>query len=190
ELMKVNDSLEEKVYARTKELEDTNKRLNYLAKTDSLTQVHNRYSILEILSHELQRAQRSKSKMSLLMFDIDFFKKINDTYGHDTGDNILRELSTVTLKSLRNIDFLGRYGGEEFLILMPDTSSQDALAIANRVKTNITKHLFSENIEVTISLGLVQLQENESIDELLKRADELMYSSKDNGRDRITTDSD
>jgi len=190
ELMKVNGSLEEKVYRRTKELEDTNNKLNYLVKTDSLTKMHNRYSIMEILSHEIQRAQRTKSLLSIVMFDIDFFKSINDTYGHDRGDSVLRELSAITSKSLRNIDFLGRYGGEEFLILIPDTSSQKALTIAKRVKQSISKHSFPEGIEVTISLGLVELRENESIDEILKRADELMYSSKDNGRNTITTDKD
>ncbi|MDQ7043071.1 MAG: cache domain-containing protein [Sulfurimonas sp.] len=188
ELMKVNETLEEKVYARTKELENINNKLNYLATTDSLTQVHNRYSILEILTHEIQRAKRNGTLLSVVLFDIDFFKKINDTYGHDKGDSILCELAALTSKSLRNIDFLGRYGGEEFLIVMPDTSLENALTISTRVKENIQNHHFEEGIKVTVSLGLVQLRNNENIDELLKRADELMYTSKENGRNKITTE--
>jgi len=185
ELQTLNATLEYKVKQRTYELEKTTKKLQHLAMTDSLTKIHNRYSIMKIMSQEINRSKRHDIALSVLMFDIDFFKKINDDFGHHVGDKILFKLVQVVKSTLRDIDFIGRYGGEEFLIVMPETTLVEAKVIANRVKNKVAKHKFEGVGYLTISLGLVEFH-NESVDSMLKRVDDLMYESKKNGRDRLT----
>jgi diguanylate cyclase (GGDEF)-like protein len=186
ELQTLNATLEYKVKQRTRELEKMTKKLEHLARTDSLTKIHNRYSIMEILSREINRSKRHDTSLSVLMFDIDFFKKINDNFGHDIGDKVLFNLIRVVKNTLRDIDFIGRYGGEEFLIVMPETTLVEAKVIANRVKSKVSQHDFEHIGKLTISLGLVEFHDDESVDEILKRVDDLMYKSKEEGRDRLS----
>jgi len=186
ELEKLNENLEHRVTMRTKELEELTHELEILATTDSLTHIHNRYSIMNILNLEIHRSRRSKQSLSIIMYDIDYFKDINDTYGHDTGDKVLFELTNVVKNSLRDIDFLGRYGGEEFLVIMPTTSLESAKEIGERVRKEVEKHNFNNDINITISLGLVQLNDDESRDEIFKRLDNLLYDSKRGGRNRLS----
>lgn len=186
ELQILNETLEQKVQERTKELEITTKKLESLATTDSLTQLHNRYSIMSILQTEMERSKRYGEPLSVSMFDIDHFKEVNDTYGHDVGDSVLSSISDIVKHSLRNVDIIGRYGGEEFLIIMPNTSFEDAKVINDRVRLDVMKHGFDEVGSVTISIGMVTYNKKEDIDQLFKRLDKLLYISKQNGRNKLS----
>ena len=187
DLKELNATLEQKVELRTKELKKIKDDFEYLATTDSLTNMHNRYSLMKILTHEINRANRYKQPLSVIMYDIDNFKKVNDTFGHDIGDDILISLSHLVKKSLRDTDILGRYGGEEFFILLPNTELNDAEIYANRLREEIENFSFYIVKNITISLGLVLIEENEDIDDIFKRVDELLYKSKNSGRNRVSS---
>lgn len=187
ELQMLNETLEQKVQERTEELEITTKKLETLATTDSLTQLHNRYSIMSILDSEMQRSKRYGEPLSVSMFDIDHFKDVNDTYGHDVGDDVLHTISEIVQNSLRSVDIIGRYGGEEFLIIMPNTPFKDAKQINERVRQDIEKHNFEKVGKVTVSIGMVTYDKKENIDQLFKRLDKLLYYSKQNGRNRLSS---
>ena len=185
ELHQLNISLEEKVKKRTIDLENIKNDFEKLATTDALTNIHNRYSIMKILANEIHRSNRYGSSLSILMYDIDHFKNVNDTYGHDVGDKVLVSLSNLISSHIRDVDYLGRYGGEEFLIVMPSTSLDAASSYAERLRGIVEKYYFEEIGKITISIGIVEL-EDEGIDVIFKRADNLLYESKNNGRNRIT----
>ena len=187
-LRQLNQNLEAKVHVRTKELEESTKQLEELAHTDSLTSVENRYSIMKTLAEEIDRANRYKSKLSVVMYDIDNFKDINDTYGHDIGDDILIALTQIVKRNCREIDFLGRYGGEEFLIIMPHTSREEAKEFAHRIRLVVQNHSFKIIGKLTISLGLVEYKKDEEIKDLFKRLDILLYKAKNGGRNRLSSD--
>ena len=186
ELKELNESLELQVETRTLEIEKIKDDFEYLATTDALTSIHNRYSLMKILSTEIHRCHRYKMPLSLLMYDIDFFKKVNDTYGHIVGDAILVSLSNLVKRNLREMDILGRYGGEEFLILLPNTTLEDAKHFSQRLLQEVETHIFEEVGHITISIGLAQLQEDESIDNIFKRVDDLLYKSKNDGKNRVS----
>lgn len=186
ELIELNATLEDKVQKRTTELQQMKDDFEKLAKTDTLTQMHNRYSLMNILSAEVNRAHRYNTPLSLIIYDIDFFKKVNDTYGHDVGDEVLTSLSKKVKNALREIDIVGRYGGEEFLVILPNTNIDEAKLFAHRLRNEIEKSYFDKVGSVTISIGLVQLKSDETVDELFKRADELLYISKNNGRNQVS----
>lgn len=169
-----------------KKLEKMKDDYELLATTDSLTKIHNRYSLMKILSSEISRAKRYNTPLSVCMLDIDFFKKVNDTYGHDIGDVVLSTLSELIKNSLRDMDIVGRYGGEEFIILLPNTELMDANIYAERFRELVENHIFNTVGNITISMGLVQLENDENIDELFKRLDNLLYESKHNGRNRVS----
>ena len=187
-LIKLNQTLEKKVKARTKDLQESTKQLEELAHKDALTSIENRYSIMKTLSYEIDRSRRYKSKLSVVMYDIDHFKDINDTYGHDVGDDILIDLTQLIQHNCREIDFLGRYGGEEFLIIMPNTSREEAKEFAHRIRLIVQNHSFKIVGKLTISLGLIQCKENEEVKELFKRLDTLLYKAKNGGRNRLCSD--
>lgn len=186
ELSELNVSLEEKVKERTTELEIIRDDLEKLATTDSLTHIHNRYSIMNILSNEMNRSSRYDSPLSVLLYDIDHFKLINDTHGHDIGDKVLVSLSSIVSSTLRDVDYIGRYGGEEFLIIMPNTLLKDATVYAKRLRQMVENLQFEKVEKVTISIGIVELQKDENIDLIFKRVDDLLYTSKNNGRNRVS----
>ncbi len=186
ELSNLNETLELKVIQRTAELEKIKDDLEVLATTDALTGLHNRYSLMKLLSIEMSRAKRYKTPLSVIMYDIDFFKKVNDVHGHDVGDVILATLSSLVKNSLRETDIVGRYGGEEFLIILPNTALEDAKYFANRLKAEVGEHSFEHVSKLTISLGVVEMQNDEKIDGIFKRVDNLLYKSKENGRDQIS----
>ena len=186
ELNTLNNTLEYKVEQRTNELEKMKNDLEKLATTDVLTQIHNRYSIMNILNNEMHRSKRYNTPLSLIIFDIDFFKKVNDTYGHDVGDKTLFSLSQLVQKNLREIDQVGRYGGEEFLIVLPNTTLNEAKVFTNRLRKDVEIYPFEIVGSITISLGLVEFQHNETLNELFKRADNLLYKSKGNGRNKVS----
>ena len=160
-------------------------KLEKMANTDQLTGAYNRHKLLESLDYEIKRIQRNKASLSLVMLDIDHFKWINDTYGHSTGDEVLRELVRIIQDSLRQVDILTRWGGEEFLVLAPDTNKLAAAALAERLRWTVSEHEFPQVGKITVSLGIAEYGGKETADELLSRVDERMYLAKQSGRNRV-----
>lgn len=175
---KLNIKLEAKVEERTRELRK-------ISITDDLTNLFNRRHILELLEIEIEKANRYNRELSIIMSDIDFFKKINDNYGHQCGDLVLRLISDILKENTRNIDMIGRYGGEEFLIILPETNLEKAYLAAEKLRKKIKKTKIDNlDSDLTISSGVVQFQ-NELSHQLIKRADDLLYKAKANGRNRV-----
>lgn len=159
-----------------------------LARTDSLTGLWNRGYFMELAEREVARSLRAKSPLSLLIVDADYFKSINDTYGHDVGDKALTTMSQVLLNSVREVDVVGRFGGEEFVVLLPDAATGDACCVADRILGNLRSALIEggeEKFTMTASIGLASLDTDQaSLDVMLKLADIALYAAKKNGRDR------
>ncbi len=163
--------------------------LSELAHTDELTQLNNRRQFMQIAEQSIRKWQ-PHSVASLLIFDIDFFKKINDSYGHDIGDEVLRILAEIARKEMRYSDVLARFGGEEFIVLLPNTSLEDASIIAKRLCKKIEKHqICIENklfINFSVSVGVAQLQpQQKDLNLLIKQADIALYEAKKNGRNQV-----
>jgi len=166
-----------------------------LALTDSLTGLHNRRYIERHLEGLIRRAHETSRALSLMMIDIDRFKSVNDTYGHAAGDEVLRGIARRVGDGLRNFDLVARFGGEEFVVLMPDTKGDDAAKVAERVRRRVAGEPFviaaaPGRLAVTVSIGVAAAGGEDTPDELLKRADAALYRAKDAGRDRVVADGD
>jgi diguanylate cyclase (GGDEF)-like protein len=187
QLKNFNEKLEKEVKNRTKALKTAQKELEKLARTDALTGLNNRYALIENANREIEVSKRYNLNLSIIMFDIDFFKNINDVYGHDIGDSILIELSKLIKKNIRKTDFLSRYGGEEFIIILPNTDIIEATKLANKLKEIVENYKFPIIKKLTISIGVAQLDKskNENIDDLFKKVDKLLYKAKENGRNKV-----
>jgi len=172
------------------QLQTANLQLQQLSRTDRLTGLHNRGYWEECLAHEFARHRRYHSMAALVMFDIDHFKSINDTYGHQAGDKVIQAVAEVMREQVRDTDYAGRYGGEEFVILLPDVDSRAAGLLAERLRLGIESLQVSyegQKIPFTISLGVADLsQPAEQHQQLIERADQAMYVSKANGRNQIS----
>jgi diguanylate cyclase (GGDEF)-like protein len=160
------------------------------AHIDFLTQVCNRGYFMEQAALELSRVKRYESYLSLLMLDIDLFKEINDRYGHETGDRVLQHLANICRKAFREVDVIGRLGGEEFAILMPETSKAKATEVAERLRTTVAESKVSIGpglpIVFTISIGVAaHNSKDDNIDVLLNSADKALYAAKHAGRNRV-----
>jgi diguanylate cyclase (GGDEF)-like protein len=167
--------------------------LGSAAHTDSLTKIYNKGYLLEALEAEFKRARALHSDFSIIFFDLDHFKKVNDTYGHDAGDYVLKEMTHVVRTShVRPKDIFARYGGEEFVLLLSNTSGKDAREIAERIRAGIETHPFiyeGKRIPVTTSLGVTELIAGmESAQTLLKKADQALYAAKSGGRNQVVFD--
>jgi len=191
QMEEANAELEQKVAARTEELQRMNQELEEISVTDALTGAYNRRYFNQLLMHEKLLADRYGAVFSLIMFDIDYFKKVNDTQGHDAGDAVLRQLIENVRPLLRDCDFLFRYGGEEFVILLPHTGQNGASILAERLREKIDGHHFKHgNLtlkDITISLGVAAWIESRSDDaeQLLQRADQALYAAKNGGRNQV-----
>ena len=156
---------------------------------DGLTKCYLKREIESFIEHALENFVRyKKEKFSVLMFDIDFFKKVNDTYGHLAGDYVLKELATLIKKSLRKSDICGRFGGEEFLLLLPNTKASGALKLATKLNDLVKQHHFeyaSQTIPITISIGITSVSYSDSFHSIIQRCDEALYQAKERGRDRV-----
>ncbi len=183
------DHLEERVQRRTQQLQMANIRLEELATTDPLTGIANRRKMTEEIAAELERARRFGHPLSVLMVDIDFFKRINDTYGHDTGDGAIVALARLLAGSLRAIDTAARFGGEEFVVLMPETDETVAAVAAERLRTAAAALRVpaedGTDVTLTISIGLASAARDDTPSALLMRADKALYRAKQEGRDRV-----
>ncbi|MBF0451197.1 MAG: diguanylate cyclase [Candidatus Magnetomorum sp.] len=169
------------------ELEGKNRILEKLAVTDSLTRIFNHSHIIDRLNNEICAAQRHGDPLTITMFDIDHFKSINDTYGHQVGDDVLVEVTNTIKEALREIDIIGRYGGEEFLVVMRKTDRHGCFIASERIRKNIEALTWDhDNLHVNISGGIGAIEhENDSAASMIKRADECLYLAKENGRNRI-----
>lgn len=159
-----------------------------MAITDGLTNLANRKQLDTVLAEELPRAQRQGRLLSLLMIDIDHFKSINDTYGHLTGDSVLRGLASMLSKRLRSTDKLARYGGEEFCLVLPETSLSSAVRIAEELRDVVAQQAFAaegQEIRVTVSIGVAAATPVMTVEQLYKAADEMLYKAKNSGRNRV-----
>ncbi|MFN2258044.1 MAG: GGDEF domain-containing protein, partial [Desulfuromonadaceae bacterium] len=161
------------------------KRIEQLSITDPLTGLFNRLKLDEELKHEHTRYERYGHKFAVILFDIDHFKRINDTYGHLSGDKVLQEFSALSKSHLRDTDVLGRWGGEEFLIVAPGTDSDGAINLAEKLRQAIAEFDFTHVGTVTASFGVAVIQEHEESDRLLKRMDEALYQAKEQGRNQV-----
>jgi len=163
--------------------------LQRLSQTDDLTQIPNRRSVMDRLNEELQLHKRKKRPLSMALLDIDHFKKINDNFGHQTGDVILRDMAQLVSGMLREYDAIGRYGGEEFLLVLPETCEEVAFKVADRLRAAVAEHdfLVHERVyRITVSLGVVCKNDDEtpSLEDLFKEADRCLYKAKESGRNR------
>ena len=168
-----------------KQLQEEVSKFKHLAMTDTLTGVYNRYKTNYELDLQILHASRYHEAFSIIMIDIDFFKKINDTYGHDIGDSVLQELSSLISSNIRKTDCFGRWGGEEFLLILPHQNQKKALVLASKIKEAIKAHQFKIVNSITISIGLTQYKEGDTKEEILKKADDALYLAKKAGRDLI-----
>jgi polar amino acid transport system substrate-binding protein len=160
-------------------------RLELLATTDRLTNIYNRYKMDIELEKQLELSKRYKRPFSLIYFDIDFFKKVNDSFGHKTGDIALTELSTLIQNSIRKSDILGRWGGEEFLIILPETNKQEALELAAKLREIVENHNFKKIKKLTCSFGIATFKESDDAQSIIIRIDRRLYKAKENGRNRV-----
>lgn len=174
-----------------KELKQANEKLKKKALTDDLTGLLNHGAVLDRLKEEVQRAARHKKPISVLMADLDYFKEINDKFGHQIGDQVLKKTSQFIQKVFRSYDIKGRYGGEEFLIVMPETKQKQAQKAAGRLKKSFNKEpltIEGKSIPVSISIGLISSyphQDQPDPEDLLKRSDRALYRAKEKGRNRV-----
>jgi diguanylate cyclase (GGDEF)-like protein len=149
------------------------------ASLDPLTKVLNRGAIEDILKKKLK-----DSNGSVILFDIDYFKKINDNYGHNKGDEVLKELAKIVKSTLRKTDYIGRWGGEEFVILLPEVEFEDALKVAEKIRNKIEKSNIG-GLNVTVSLGVSSFKKGDNLQLVIKKADDALYSAKENGRNQV-----
>lgn len=181
-----------KIKALQDSLKKSNQRLLELSNTDTLTGLCNRRCLLETLDKELERSARSMLSLSLVMVDIDHFKKVNDTYGHQQGDAVLVAVSDLLRASLRQYDLAARFGGEEFTLVLPDTEMAQATEVAERIRAAASARSFTgslKDLKLTLSLGVAAFPHGniKSVDDLIREADYALYNAKRSGRNRVET---
>lgn len=159
--------------------------LKRLAATDKLTGAYNRTKSEEIIGREIERAKRYNQPLSIIIFDIDHFKEVNDRYGHSAGDYVLKTLANIVRENIRKIDYFVRWGGEEFMILSSETQLDKTHTLAERIRNIIESYKFENVGKVTVSLGVTEFKEGDTEDSFIKRADDAMYEAKKKGRNRV-----
>jgi diguanylate cyclase (GGDEF)-like protein len=167
------------------ELRQLNERLEHLSITDKLTQTFNRIGIDNSINNELNRLKRYGQNFGIILLDVDYFKKVNDTFGHDVGDFVLKGIAEVLKKNTRATDIVGRWGGEEFLIICPETNEDNISKLAELLRTHIEQHDFNPVDKVTCSFGTTIANKDDDINSLLKKADSALYEAKESGRNKV-----
>lgn len=168
-----------------KELNKLHEELRISAAVDALTGAYNRNKIEQLLEWEIERAARYKSTLSLILFDLDHFKTVNDTYGHLSGDYVLKTVIRIIQEHIRKTDSLGRWGGEEFMLLAPETGMEQVAELAEKIRQRVELFAYKHMGTITISCGLAEFKVGDTIDSLIKRADDALYKAKRNGRNRV-----
>lgn len=183
-------ALQDELRMKNKQLEELLHKVNYMAITDALTGLFNRRRFHDVLTSEFERAKRYATPFSLVMLDIDHFKRVNDVFGHSVGDSVLKEVATIMKNSIREIDTASRYGGEEFIAILPNTARENARVVAERIRLMIGQHAFGgidRNITVSIGISGMPDAKAESEEKLIRCADFALYRAKQLGRDRTVT---
>ncbi|MDF1763893.1 MAG: diguanylate cyclase, partial [Oleibacter sp.] len=188
---RATETLEEKVRERTAELQVANARLEQMSSTDALTNVPNRRHFEEVLSHEFALAVHDQMPLGVMMIDIDFFKAVNDQFGHQTGDEILRCIAETINDQVSDHDLVARYGGEEFVVVAPLKEANKTLALAERIRKSIAEYDFSriiDGLNMTVSIGVHAgiPKKTEHQDQWVAMADTALYNSKEQGRNKVT----
>lgn len=174
------------LYLKTsQELVKTLEKVERLANTDHLTQIYNRVFFSQVVAYELDKQSRITLPLSLMILDIDHFKNVNDTFGHDVGDAVLKGVSSLVNNNIRKTDTLARWGGEEFVILMPNTTLENAILVAENLRVLIEQTSMPPVVKLTCSFGLTQYVDEDDIGCFVKRADEALYTAKQTGRNRV-----
>lgn len=172
-----------------KEKEELQEKLAHMAMYDSLTDVLSRHALLEQMEFETQRTNRYSRDLSILMIDIDHFKKVNDTYGHIVGDVVLKEVAAILQEHTRRSDFVGRYGGEEFVIVLPETGITKAVVLAEKLCKHVEKLSITYDGQVlegtTISIGVAEYERDVTVDAFIDRSDQWLYKAKEGGRNQV-----
>jgi diguanylate cyclase (GGDEF)-like protein len=181
--------LRQKLQDANKSLAKALEMINALAIRDDLTQAYNRRYLMEFLHQQKNAADRGSKTFAINLLDLDFFKQINDTYGHAAGDLVLKQFASMLKNQLRGADIIARYGGEEFVLVLTGSDLSNAVETAERLRRNTSELVFpglEGKIKLTISVGVTQYVVSESVEALLSRADNALYQSKREGRDRVT----
>lgn len=176
------------LYRHRKELEEKNKQLEIASRTDPLTGLSNRRDVIDKIKYEAVRCQRNNRKFCIIMGDIDNFKKINDSYGHAYGDQVLMKVSELFNKTLRNQDIISRWGGEEFFFILPETDLEDGKYVAEKVRREVESldfYINRHNTKVTMSFGVSIYDTKMSLNDCIQKADERLYKAKEHGRNRV-----
>lgn len=167
-------------------LKEKSNLLEYQASHDKLTGLFNRNRFDEIYEKEIKRARRYNNDLSIIIFDVDDFKMVNDTYGHQVGDEVLKEMSQIMLNNVREQDITVRWGGEEFLILLPQTNLDGAILAADKIRTSIIEHSFTDKfLKISGSFGVAQLLNEDGEKDFISRADKLLYEAKRTGKNKV-----
>jgi diguanylate cyclase (GGDEF)-like protein len=191
QLQEVNTALQaanQLITVKNQMLKEMMEQLEYAAKVDALTGLFNRRYAVEKIEEEVARQQRNQKSFSFLMADIDFFKKVNDTYGHDGGDHVLKAISQMMQQTIREQDWLARWGGEEFLMLLPESDLAEAMLVAERIRQKIEENVIDYQkmkIAVTITLGVATYDGTEPVEQIIKKADNALYDGKASGRNCV-----
>ncbi len=171
------------------ELEQSRQEIHVLANTDDLTQIFNRRHFFELAERELERSRRNRHSLAIILFDIDDFKRVNDSYGHLAGDLVLRKTCNACQAVIRPYDVFARFGGEEFIFLLPDTDEERARAVADKLRNLISKLAITyneTNVQITISVGIAIFNPNiDTLDDVINRADNALYNAKNMGKNRL-----
>ena len=176
---------EDALFQKNLELQAKNNLLDSLSKTDQLTGIANRRMMQQVIEQEISRFNRYQTPFCILSFDIDHFKAINDTHGHEVGDQVIIQLSEVIQSAIRRTDHFGRWGGEEFLLVCPQTTLDEAKVIAEKLRTSVQQHAFAHGLGITISIGVSEFQSGATLKETLVQVDQKMYLAKEKGRNRV-----
>lgn len=162
------------------------KKLESISFTDSLTEVYNRHRFLELAHDELDKHIRSEAPLSFVMIDLDNFKKVNDDYGHNVGDQVLKDISSLISRNIRKTDTFARWGGEEFILMLPDSDSYSAYKISERLRLLVENHIFKDAGNLTVSIGISELTECHSLIGTIAQVDKALYKSKLDGRNKVS----
>lgn len=179
--------MQEELEASKAALEEMNRKLYEKATKDALTKLFNRRKMTDLIEYEYDRAQRNTLPFSIIITDIDHFKKVNDTYGHDCGDVVLAEVSKTLMSMVRKQDQVGRWGGEEFLLLLPETDTEGALTLAEKMRSKIEESAYccgQTELKITMTFGISSFSDKKTDKTVIKEADLALYDGKNNGRNR------
>lgn len=172
------------------ELREKNAMLHQVSITDKLTGVYNRHHLDQVLAQEFEHARRYQRPLSLVLFDLDRFKRINDEFGHQVGDYVLTQFARLARDNVRRSDTFGRWGGEEFLLICPELAAQQAQEVANKIRELLANRIWQLGFTLTVSAGVSELGDLQSVDHFISAVDKQLYRAKANGRNCVCADSD